>query len=97
MSSVQFRRIAMGSAAGVGFANPVGRGQFHFVGRGPAWLRSPDGQTHALGTGDALLIPRGGHHAMLSASDTAPQDVATFDPALSDPAGAHRGNRADEV
>lgn len=97
LSSVQFRRIAMGSAAGVGFANPVGRGQFHFVGRGPAWLRSPDGQTHALGTGDALLIPRGGHHAMLSSPDAAPGDVRTFDPALSNQARAHGAHRGDEV
>lgn len=79
--SVQFGRIGIKPTLGVGFSNAVGRAQFHFVGRGPVWLRAPGGTVHALDTGDALLIPRGGPHAMLFTPDTADAQVMTFDPA----------------
>jgi len=79
--SVQFGRIRIKPTLGVGFSNAVGRAQFHFVGRGPVWLRAPSGTVHALETGDALLIPRGGPHAMIFTPDTADAQVMTFDPA----------------
>jgi AraC-like DNA-binding protein len=72
---VQFRRIEVQWSQGVGFSNEVGRAQFHFVGRGPVWLRSPGGNMHRLDTGDAVLIPHGGPHAVLPAEETLPADV----------------------
>lgn len=94
LSSVQFRRIPVGAALGAGFTNPAGRAQFHFVGRGPVWLRSPGGVLHALGTGDAVLIPRGGHHAVLAGPDVAPGAVVPFDPDA--PARADSGTDAPD-
>lgn len=72
---VQFRRIEIPDALGVGFCNEIGRAQFHFVARGPVWLRGPSAYLHRLDTGDAVLIPRGGPHAMVSAEDTLSSDV----------------------
>jgi AraC-like DNA-binding protein len=76
---VQYRRSAIAPAAGIGFTNVAGRAQFHFVARGPVWLRSPAGTVHALDTGDAVLLPHGGLHAMLAAADTAPAAVTPID------------------
>lgn len=72
---VQFRRIEIPDALGVGFNNEIGRAQFHFVARGPVWLRGPSAYLHRLDTGDAVLIPRGGPHVMVSAEDTLSTDV----------------------
>ena len=75
LSGVQFRRSVLDTGAGVGFSNTAGRGQFHFVGRGPVWLRSAAGALHALDSGDALLVPHGGAHAMLPAADTPRENI----------------------
>ncbi|WP_285422323.1 AraC family transcriptional regulator [Pseudomonas sp. efr-133-TYG-103a] len=72
---VRFRRIEIPDALGVGFCNEIGRAQFHFVARGPVWLRGPSAYLHRLDTGDAVLIPRGGPHAMVFAEDTLSSDV----------------------
>lgn len=72
---VQFRRIEVQESLGVGFSNAVGRAQFHFVGRGPVWLRSPGGDLYRLDTGHAVLIPHGGPHAVLSAENTLVSNV----------------------
>ena len=79
LSGVQFRRSVLDTSAGVGFSNTAGRGQFHFVGRGPVWLRSAAGALHALDSGDALLVPHGGAHAMLPAADTPAAAVSPLD------------------
>ena len=92
LHGVQFRSIEIASSSGVGFSNPVGRAQFHFVGRGPVWLRGPEATLHALKTGDALLIPNGGPHAMLSAPATPACEIKTFDPADDD--GEEHGHAA---
>ncbi|PBQ03356.1 AraC family transcriptional regulator [Pseudomonas congelans] len=86
---VQFRRLEVAPPLGVGFSNAIGRAQFHFVGRGPVWLRSAENVLYKLDTGDAVLIPRGGHHAILTAEDTAASDVQLFDPSTGISAGVH--------
>ncbi len=80
LSGLRFRRVAVHAGMGVCFTNPSGRAQFHFLARGPAWLRSPSGALHALVTGDALLIPRGGHHVILGSTGIASDRVLAFDP-----------------
>jgi AraC-like DNA-binding protein len=72
---VQFRRIEIPEALGVGFSNEMGRAQFHFVGRGPVWLRSPGADLYRLDTGDAVLIPRGGPHVVSSSENTLVSNV----------------------
>lgn len=78
--SVQFSRIGITPSAGAGFSNRIGRAQFHFVGRGPVWLRAPGGASYALDTGDALLIPRGGPHAVVYSADTPQSQITAFEP-----------------
>jgi len=79
LSGVQFRRSLLDTEAGVGFSNTIGRGQFHFVGRGPVWLRGASGALHALDSGAAMLVPHGGPHAMLPAPATPASAVAPLD------------------
>lgn len=75
---VQLRRMHVPISQGIGFSNEVGRAQFHFVGRGPLWLRSPGGHLHRLDTGGAVLIPHGGPHAVLASENTRATDVKPF-------------------
>ncbi|MQQ33479.1 helix-turn-helix domain-containing protein [Pseudomonas sp. SZ57] len=93
---VQFRRLEVVPPLGVGFSNAIGRAQFHFVGRGPVWLRSAENVLYRLDTGDAVLIPRGGHHAILSAEDTAASDIQLFDPSTGIVDGVHNGAYDEE-
>jgi AraC-like DNA-binding protein len=79
LSGVQFRRSVLDTRAGVGFPNTLGRGQFHFVGRGPVWLRGASGAVHALASGAAVLVPHGGAHAMLPSSSTPAGAVVPLD------------------
>lgn len=79
ISCVQFRRIALDPGTGVSFSNTTGRGQSHFVARGQVWLRSASGIVHAAASGDAILIPHGGAHAVLAEPDTPATGVAALD------------------
>ncbi|RMP09104.1 Transcriptional regulator [Pseudomonas viridiflava] len=100
---VQFRRLEVVPPLGVGFTNAIGRAQFHFVGRGPVWLRSAENVLYKLDTGDAVLIPRGGHHAMLTIESTSASDVQRFDPStgisdgVQDRADAGEGAAVDQA
>ncbi|KWT01727.1 MULTISPECIES: AraC family transcriptional regulator [Pseudomonas syringae group genomosp. 2] len=100
---VQFRRLEVVPPLGVGFTNAIGRAQFHFVGRGPVWLRSAENVLYKLDTGDAVLIPRGGHHAMLTTENTSASDVQRFDPStgisdgVQDRADAGEGAAVDQA
>lgn len=75
---VQFRRIEVQDSPGVVFSNAVGRAQFHFVGRGPVWLKSTSNNVHRLDTGSAVLIPRGGPHAILSSESVPASKLKPF-------------------
>ena len=78
LTGVQFRRIEIRDFPGVGFSNAAGRAQFHFVGRGPLWLRSPGNNLYRMDTGTAVLIPRGGPHAILSSERTPSSSAKPF-------------------
>lgn len=79
LSGIRYRRIQVTPPFGIGFGTAEGWAQFHFIARGPVMLRSPGGALHALETGDALLLPRGGTHELLSAPDQASRDIDTFE------------------
>ncbi|WP_430390694.1 cupin domain-containing protein [Dyella sp. 20L07] len=72
---VQYSRIEIAAPFGLRFGQAPGRAQFHFVARGPVFLRSPGNALHRLDTGDAALLPDGGVHALLSAPDVPCQDI----------------------
>ncbi len=76
---VQYRRIELAAPFGIGFINAPGRAQFHFVSRGPVLLRTGTGTVYSLNTGDALLLPQGIDHVLLSSPDVACKDIRAFD------------------
>jgi AraC-like DNA-binding protein len=78
---VQYRRIEIVPPFGIGFGMDEGRAQFHFIARGQVVLRTSGGALHRLGSGDAVLLPRGGAHDLLSAPDLPSRDIASFEAA----------------
>ncbi len=66
LSGVNYRRIETGRPFGVAFNSVPGKAQFHFVSRGQALLRMASGQRLTLESGDALFIPNGESHALIS-------------------------------
>ena len=77
---VQYRRIEVAAPCGLAFGEEPERAQFHFVARGPVFLRSPGGVIHRLDTSAAVLLPRGGaHHLLSSPQPEQPcKDIATL-------------------
>jgi AraC-like DNA-binding protein len=81
LSGVQYRRIQVARPFGLSFGHAPGRAQFHFVGRGPVLLRDAAGTTMQLEAGDAILLPRGNTHALLSDPDAPCREIAAFEAA----------------
>ena len=77
LTGVEYRRIELSPPFGLGFGASEGRAKFHFVARGPVFLRQGD-EVHRMDTGDAVLLPRGGTHDVVSQPDLAGRDVAAF-------------------
>ena len=77
LTGVEYRRIELSPPFGLGFGAEEGRAKFHFVARGPVFLRQGD-EIHQMATGDAVLLPRGGIHDVVSQPDLACRDVAAF-------------------
>ncbi|WP_295813588.1 AraC family transcriptional regulator [uncultured Nitratireductor sp.] len=63
---LEYQRTQVSPPFGIRFGTVEGRAQFHFVGRGPVFLRGPGDTLHPLNAGDAVLLPRGGEHALVS-------------------------------
>ena len=66
LSGVKYRRIQASAPFGVAFHQAPGKAQFHFVSHGSALLRMESGAAFQLSSGDALFIPGGNSHALLS-------------------------------
>lgn len=82
LRGIRYRRIQVTPPYGLRFGTIEGWAQFHFIARGPVFLRSPGGALHTLEAGDALLLPRGGEHELLSAPDQPSRDIADYESAL---------------
>jgi AraC-like DNA-binding protein len=78
MLGVNYRRIEIARPFGLRFGNAPERAQFHFVGRGPVFLRAANGSLHRLDTGDAALLPHGGEHALLSSAEQPCKDIGAY-------------------
>jgi len=79
LNGVHYKRIQMTPPFGIGFGVVEGRAQFHFVARGPVFLRTAGDKLQRLDTHDAVLLPRGGRHELLSAPDLPSRDIITYD------------------
>lgn len=75
---LDYRRIEITPPFGLRFGTVEGRAQFHFIARGPVFLRSGGETIQAMNTGDAVLLPRGGEHDLVSAPDLIGRDIAAF-------------------
>lgn len=72
---LDYQRIEATPPFGLSFGEVEGRAQFHFIARGPVHLRTPGGLFHTMDAGSAVLLPRGGSHALVSSSEIKCQDV----------------------
>lgn len=79
LHGLRYHRVQVAPPFGIGFGDTPERAQFHFVARGPVHLRDAAGTMHTLQSGDAVLLPRGGRHAMLSEPELPCRDITRFD------------------
>lgn len=79
LEGVHYRRVETRAPFGFRFDTPYGRAQFHFVAHGTALLRYADATVLPLGCGDAIFLPRGGAHDLVSAPDEPSCDVERFE------------------
>ncbi|HEV2572580.1 MAG TPA: AraC family transcriptional regulator [Beijerinckiaceae bacterium] len=75
---VTYRRTQVTKPFGLRFDTHVGRAQFHFVAEGTLFLRGYGADPIALRSGDALLMPRGGPHDLVSTPDEPSRPVESF-------------------
>lgn len=75
---VKYQRIALHAPFGLQYDEAPGRAQLHFVGRGTLLLRAASGTIYPLQAGDALLIPHGKAHALISDETAHCEPITTF-------------------
>ncbi|WP_458094967.1 AraC family transcriptional regulator [Roseomonas sp. WA12] len=78
LRGIQYRRIVARPPFGLGFGARPGHGYFHFLAAGTAVLRTGDGTLHELTAGNAVFLPQGEAHQLLSGADAAVQDIGRF-------------------
>ena len=81
LRGVQYRRIQTGPGFGLRFDARPGHAYFHYLAIGSAVLRMDDGTVHELSAGNAVLIPQGRAHDLLSGPDVVAQDIGDFEAA----------------
>lgn len=81
LSGVQYRRIQTGPSFGLGFEHKSANAYFHYLAVGTAILRTGDGVIHHLSAGDAVLVPQGHGHELLSTLDATVQNIDQLDAA----------------
>lgn len=72
-----YGRLQLAAPWGVGFPQ-VNRARFHFVAAGTVILRAGDGAETLLKAGDAVLLPRGDEHSLLSGGDVEIRDIGSY-------------------
>jgi len=80
LSGASYGKLRLSPPFGVGFAD-AGEARFHFVAAGTALLRAPGADEVTLCCGDAVLLPRGETHALVSAAGVRVRPVESFDAA----------------
>ncbi|WP_459748935.1 AraC family transcriptional regulator [Pseudomonas sp. 3A(2025)] len=78
LHGVEYRRIQVGPAFGLGFAARPGHAWFHFIAAGGATLRLADDTRYELTAGNAVFIAHGGAHQLLSGVEKPAQDIDLF-------------------
>ncbi|WP_110643642.1 AraC family transcriptional regulator [Salinicola sp. CPA57] len=78
LSGLSYRRVQMAPPFGIRFDTDASCAQFHFVAQGPVLLRLGDDE-QILASGDAVLLPRGGQHCLLSSPEVQSRDIEQID------------------
>jgi AraC-like DNA-binding protein len=78
LRGASYGKLRLSPPCGVSFAG-TDDARFHFVAAGNLHLESGKGETIALGCGDAVLLPRGDAHALVSAPGVRPKAAESFD------------------
>lgn len=78
LSGLNYRCIQVAPPFGIHFNNGNRCAQFHFVAHGPVTLKAGD-DCLRLDTGDAVLLPRGGDHHLLSSPTVESLDIERID------------------
>ncbi|TCV99246.1 AraC family transcriptional regulator [Biostraticola tofi] len=78
LRGVQYRRIKTGPEFGLSFDARPGHVYFHFLAVGSAVLRMADGSLHTISAGNAMFMPQGGAHQLISSPDAPVQDIDSF-------------------
>ncbi|MCD7060270.1 AraC family transcriptional regulator [Pelagibacterium xiamenense] len=96
---VDYRRVLAARPFGLRFTTVSGRAQFHFVARGPVYLRNTAGDVRVMNSGDAVLLPRGGVHALVSDPDAPDEDMALYkaDPLCANISGINTCGAAEDA
>lgn len=68
LDGVEYGRCRLAAPWGLRFCAESGA-RFHFIAERACWLRTPAGEWEELRPGDAVLLPRGGDHALASQPD----------------------------
>ncbi|GLK65326.1 AraC family transcriptional regulator [Paracoccus kondratievae] len=79
LRGARYWRLRLSPPFGVNFRVDDGP-RFHFIGQGEALLMLPDSAPRVMKVGDAVLIPRGHPHQLLSAPRIAARDFGRFTP-----------------
>lgn len=74
---VCYRHVLADPPFGLSYAHQPGRSQLHFVTKGELVLRTDSGY-QLLAAGDAVLLPRGPAHALLTANDLPCADILSL-------------------
>ncbi len=78
LSGLSYRRVQMRAPFAIAFDTDATCAQFHFIAQGSAILRIGD-DVQQLESGDAVLLPRGGHHCLLSSPEVESRDIEQID------------------
>lgn len=79
LRGLQYRRIHVGPSFGFAFREKTGCAYFHFMATGTAELRTEDGVRETLAAGNAVFLPQGSAHQIVSDPTASVQDIEHYD------------------
>ncbi|MBW8091835.1 MULTISPECIES: AraC family transcriptional regulator [Streptomyces] len=78
LRGVRYRRVHAGPRFGLAFDAKPGHVHLHFLAVGSAVLRTEDGTLHELSAGNAVFMPHGQSHQLLSDPDIPARGIESF-------------------
>lgn len=79
LRGIQYRRVYAGPSFGFAFKAKPGCAYFHFMATGIAKLVTEDGELQTLSAGNAVFLPQGSAHQIVSDSEALVQDIDHYD------------------